>query len=105
MKMIKTALVAAGIAGLLLGATHASADGAALYTGKLCLTCHGAEGKAPIQPTYPKLAGQNAAYCAQQVKDIKAGTRANGMTAAMKPLVAAVTDAEIDEICGYLAGM
>jgi cytochrome c len=104
MKVIKTAVVAAGMAGILLGATNASAD-AALYTAKLCNTCHGADGNTPIQPTYPKLAGQNSAYCQQQVKDIKGGVRTNGMTAAMKPLVAAVTDEEITKICDYLAGL
>jgi cytochrome c553 len=105
MKTMKTALVAAGVAGLLMGATNVFADGEALYTSKLCVTCHGAGGDVPIQPTYPKLGGQNAPYCVQQVKDIKGGVRTNGMTAAMKPLVQALTDEEIDAICGYLAGL
>jgi cytochrome c len=105
MKMIKTVIAAAGVAGLLMGATNASADGAALYTQKLCMTCHGADANTPIQPTYPKLAGQNSAYCQQQVKDIKSGKRNNGMTAAMKPLVAAVSDADIAAICDHIAGL
>jgi cytochrome c len=104
MKVIKTAILATSMAGFLMGATNASAD-AALYTAKLCQTCHGADAKTPIQPTYPKLAGQNSVYCQQQVKDIKSGARSNGMTAAMKPLVMAVTDDEIAKICDYLAGL
>ena len=104
MKMIKTAVMAAATAGMLMGAAGASAD-AALFAQKLCTTCHGAEGKAPIQPTYPKLNGQNSAYCQQQVKDIKSGTRANGMSAAMKPLVQALTDDEITKLCDYTAGL
>ncbi len=104
MKMIKTAVMAAAAAGMLMGAAGASAD-AALYTAKLCMTCHGADANTPIQPTYPKLAGQNSAYCQAQVKDIKSGARANGMTAAMKPLVMAVTDDEIAKICDYVAGL
>jgi len=103
MKMIKTAIVAAGVAGLLMGAANVAADGAALYTAKLCVTCHGAAGKAPIMPTYPKLAGQNAGYCQEQIKDIRDGKRSNGMAAAMKPLVAAVSDAEAAELCAYIA--
>ena len=102
MKVIKTAVVAAGMAGILMGATNTFAD-AALYTSKLCATCHGADANTPIQPTYPKLAGQNSAYCQAQVKDIKGGMRTNGMTAAMKPLVQALTDEEITKICDYLA--
>ena len=46
----------------------------------VCAACHGVEGKALI-PNYPHLAGQNAAYAEQQMKDIKSGARviaANG---------------------------
>jgi len=99
MKMIKTVVAA----GLLLAGTQVFADGAALYTSKLCVTCHGADGGAPIQPTYPKLSGQNSAYCQAQVKDIKSGARSHGMTMAMKPLVQNVSDDEIAAICDYLA--
>jgi len=104
MKMIKTVVLSAGVAGMLMGATAASAD-AALYTAKLCMTCHGADAKSPIQPTYPKLAGQNSPYCQAQVKDIKSGTRSNGLSAAMKPLVQALTDDDITKICDYVAGL
>ena len=33
-------------------------------TGQSCVDCHGAEGNAPIDPSYPKLAGQYADYLA-----------------------------------------
>jgi cytochrome c len=102
MKMIKTAVMAAGVTGLLLGAANAAADGAALFTSKLCVTCHGPAGKTPVLPTYPRLAGQNDPYCQEQAKDIRDGKRTNGMTAVMKPIVASVTDAEIAEICAYV---
>jgi cytochrome c len=105
MKMIKTTIVAAGVAGLLLGTADASADGAALFTSKLCVTCHGAEGKAPIAPNYPRLAGQNDAYCQEQTKDIRDGKRTNGMTAVMRPIVASVTDAELAELCQYISSV
>lgn len=101
--MLKTKFIAVSAAGLLASASNIFADGEALYTAKMCMTCHGAEGKAPIMATYPKLAGQNADYCTNQVKDIRDGKRTNGMTMAMKPMVAAVTDEEVGEICSYLA--
>ncbi len=104
MKLIRNVIVAVGMTGLLLNATSASAD-AALYAAKLCATCHGADANSPIQPVYPKLAGQSSAYCQQQVKDIKSGARSNGISAAMKPLVAAVSDEEIAKICDYLSGL
>ncbi len=81
----------------------AAADGQALYTGKMCQTCHGAEGKAPIMAQYPKLAGQNKEYLAAQMRDIKSGARSNGMAAAMKAMVAMVSDEEIDAIADYLS--
>ncbi len=80
-----------------------AADGAALYTAKMCQTCHGAEGKAPIMPMYPKIAGQNKEYALAQMKDIKSGARANGMSAAMKAMVANVSDAELEAIADYLS--
>jgi cytochrome c len=78
------------------------ADGAKLYTDKACLTCHGEAGNKPIMTTYPKIAGQNADYLVQQMKDIKSGARNNGQTAAMKALVATVTDDEFAKIAKYL---
>ena len=104
MKSIKAGLVIAGMVGTLTGVSGVYAD-AALYTGKLCNTCHGLDAKTPIQPMYPKLAGQNSAYCQQQVRDIKSGVRANAQTAVMKPLVQTLADDEIVKICDYVAGL
>ncbi|MFQ5661560.1 MAG: c-type cytochrome [Gammaproteobacteria bacterium] len=89
----------------LLGSLTATlaADGKALYTQKLCVTCHGEAGNKPIMPQYPKLAGQNKEYMLQQIKDIKSGQRSNGMSAAMKALVANVGDEDIDAIADYLS--
>ena len=80
-----------------------AADGATLYTAKLCQTCHGAEGKAPIMPQYPKLNGQNKEYLLAQMKDIKSGARSNGMAAAMKAMVANVSEEEMSAIADYLS--
>ena len=82
-----------------------AADGKTIYNTKACSACHGADGKTPIQPTYPKLAGQNAAYLAQQIQDIRDGKRANGQTAVMKPIVGPITDEEIMAVAEYLSGL
>jgi cytochrome c len=84
------------------GTAMAELDGAALYTAKGCAGCHGADANTPIMPTYPKIAWQNAAYTVQQLKDIKSGARNNGQTAAMKGIVAMVSDEEIEAIAEYL---
>ena len=82
-----------------------AADGAALYTAKGCMACHGADAKTAIMPTYPNLAGQNAAYLLAQMKDIKSGARSNGQSAVMKGIVAAISDEELDVLAKYIAGL
>jgi len=80
-----------------------AADGAKLFAEKTCNVCHGAEGKKPLMPNYPKLAGQNATYAEQQMKDIKSGARNNGQTAAMKGVMHLVNDEEIKALADYLS--
>ncbi len=83
--------------------TVAVADGKALYAQKLCQTCHGLEGKAPIAPMYPKLSGQNSVYLLNQMKDIKSGKRSNGLSMVMKPMIAALSDEDMESIVDYLS--
>ena len=78
-------------------------DGAALYQSKTCFSCHGKDAKTPLLPIYPKLAGQNADYAFNQMKDIKEGTRANGQSAAMKGVMHLVSDEEMRAIADWLA--
>jgi cytochrome c len=80
-------------------------DGAELYKTKTCLTCHGKDGKTTIMPSYPKIAGQNEAYVLQQLKDIKSGARANGMSAAMKGIMHLVSDEEMEALAKYISTM
>lgn len=97
-------LVSAAFAALSLSvSTTVLADGAALYKSKTCWSCHGKDAKTPLMPAYPKLAGQNADYAYNQMKDIKSGKRNNGQTAAMKGVMGLVNDAEMREIANWLA--
>ena len=92
------------LAGLTFGTGNALAlDGAKLYQEKTCVACHGKDAKKPLTPAYPKLAGQNAAYAEQQMKDIKSGARANGQSAAMKGVMHLVSDEEIKALADYLS--
>ncbi|MCW8847465.1 MAG: c-type cytochrome, partial [Sedimenticola sp.] len=84
-------------------AAPSSDPGAALYTSKGCSACHGAEGKAPIMTTYPKVASLPEPYIVNQMKDIKSGARNNGQTAAMKGIMASVSDDDIKAIAGWLS--
>lgn len=98
MKHIVTLLLGS----LMCSVAVAAPDGAKLYTEKTCSACHGAKGDKPLLPIYPKIAGQNAAYTEQQMKDIKSGARNNGQTAAMKGVMHLVNDEEIKALSLYL---
>lgn len=103
MKLSKTlAIIPAAVIAFSMSPV-AQADGAALYQTKTCWSCHGKDAKSPILPIYPKLAGQNATYALNQMKDIKSGKRANGQSAAMKGVMTLVNDAEMKEIADWLA--
>jgi cytochrome c len=113
-----TAAAAVGLAGLLAlvssvavrpvvaqGAAPAALDGAQLYKTKTCFTCHGTDGRSPILPVYPKLAGQSAEYALTQMRDIKSGVRANGQSAAMRGIMHVVNDEEMEAIAQYLSSL
>lgn len=78
-------------------------DGAALYQTKACVSCHGPDGKSPVLPAYPKIAGQNAEYLFQQLKDIKSEARNSGMAAAMAGIMQNVNEDEMRAIADWLA--
>jgi cytochrome c553 len=72
-----------------------------------CASCHGANFASPIDPSYPKLAGQHEDYLRQALLAYQKGEhptfgRANAvMSAQAKPLSAH----EIDDIAAYLASL
>jgi len=99
MKFVMTLIAATIIAAPAIAAP----DGATLYQEKTCWSCHGKDGKKTLTPAFPKVAGQNAAYAEQQMKDIKSGARANGQAAAMKGVMELVNDEEIKALADYLS--
>ena len=82
-----------------------AADGEALYQSKTCFTCHGKDGKTPIMPGYPNIAGQNQEYTLQQMIDIKSGARSNGQSAAMKGVMGLVSEEDMKALAEYIATM
>lgn len=99
MKYVMTLITAAFVA----APAFAAPDGATLFQEKTCWSCHGKDAKKTLSPAFPKLAGQNAAYAEQQMKDIKSGARNNGQTAAMKGVMGLVSDEEIKALADYLS--
>lgn len=102
---ISTLITLCALPMALVSASSHAADGAKLFVEKTCTACHGKDGKTPLMPDYPKIAGQNAKYIEKQMTDIKSGTRANGNSAAMKGVMVIVSDAEIKALAEYVAKM
>jgi len=78
------------------GEQLANAKGKA--TGQSCIDCHGADGNAPIDGTYPKLGGQYADYLGHALQEYRAGRRQHAL---MTPQAASLTDQEIADLSAY----
>ncbi|HBH35145.1 MAG TPA: cytochrome C [Gammaproteobacteria bacterium] len=89
--------------GSAVAAEDSALDGATLFQTKACLSCHGVDARTPIQPLYPKIAGQNADYTYNQMRDIKNGARSSGQAVVMKGIMAAVTEEEMRVIADWLS--
>ena len=79
-----------------MGEQLAKAKGKA--TGQSCVDCHGAEGNAPIDGTYPKLGGQYADYLAHALQAYRAGDRQHAL---MSPQAAGLSDQDISDLAAY----
>ena len=55
-----------------------------------------------LQPSYPKLAGQNADYIVAQLQAFKTQQRKSGQSALMWGMAAPLSDAEMKAIAKYL---
>jgi len=63
----------------------------------VCSSCHGPNGNSTI-PEWPRLAGQNAVYIAEQLRLFRSGVRANPV---MQPLAATLSDQDISDLAVY----
>lgn len=100
--LLTCALLTAAIASAAT-AQDAAPDGAQLYQTKACMTCHGPDGRTPILPIYPKVAGQPAGYLYNQMRDIKNGTRNNGQSVVMLGIMAGVNEEEMQALATWIA--
>jgi cytochrome c len=103
--MKSSLLLATGLAVTVAASPAFAVDGATLYQTKTCLACHGKDGKTPLMPNYPKIAGQSAKYIEEQMLDIKSGVRANRDAAAMKGVMGLVSEDEIKVLADYISKM
>ncbi|MFB9884828.1 c-type cytochrome [Balneatrix alpica] len=89
---------------LLATTAYAGGDAAAgAAKAAVCASCHGEGGKKPIMDSYPKLAGQNAAYLESAIKTYKSQERKGGQAAVMYSMVGALSDQDIADLAAYYA--
>ena len=88
-------------------AAAAPANVQALITKGACNSCHGANFSKPIDPSYPKIAGQHADYLYVALKAYKTEGNANvgRGNAIMAGQAKQYSNAELKAIAGYLASL
>lgn len=72
-----------------------------------CVNCHGVNGKGltPFTSAFPVLGGQHKAYIRGQLADFRSGVRSNSPGNIMVKIATQLTDAELDALADYIAGL
>jgi cytochrome c553 len=81
---------------------HAGDIALGLKKAETCAACHGKDGNTPIDPSYPKIAGQYQGFLVRALKDYKSGERKN---AVMNAQAAQLSSADIDNLASYYASL
>jgi cytochrome c553 len=67
-----------------------------------CAACHGKDFASPVDPSYPKLAGQYSDYLEKSLRDYQTGARKNAIMAGLaKPL----SREDIRNLAAYLSAL
>jgi cytochrome c553 len=69
-------------------------------TGQSCIDCHGADGNAPLDPTYPKLGGQYHDYLEHALQNYRSGARDHAL---MSNQAKDLSDQQIADLAAYFA--
>ena len=85
--------VSAGAAG--------NADRGADKARQVCAACHGADGDTPLQPDYPRIAGQYEDYLYIALRDYRSGARKNAIMASQ---VANLSRLEMQDLAAFYSG-
>ena len=70
-----------------------------------CAACHGPTGAGNPASNFPSLNGQHATYIKNQLTAFRTGARANDAGKMMRNVAAAMTDAEMNAVAEYIAGL
>ena len=67
-----------------------------------CAACHGKDGKTPIDPSYPKIAGQYPDYIVKVLGDYQSGARKNPIMGGIaKPL----SKNDVENVAAYFSSL
>ncbi len=88
------------------------ARGESIYRGGItetrvaaCMGCHSPSGKGNGPAAWPSLAGQHPQYIIAQLQYFKEGLRANDPGKMMRNVVVRMSDAEMEAVANYVAGI
>ncbi len=70
-----------------------------------CAACHGPNGAGNPASNFPSLKGQQTTYVKNQLMAFRKGERANDAGKMMRNIATNMTDAEIDAVAEYIAGL
>jgi cytochrome c553 len=70
-----------------------------------CTACHGATGKGNPAALFPMVGGQHAKYNADQLRYFRSAQRANDNGRMMRNLASKMSDADIQAVAEYMAGL
>ena len=102
MKKLTVALMFASVSLTATAGGNVTA-GKALAEKYACATCHGKDFNSPIDPSYPKLAGQHRDYLEHALVAYKRADGANGRNnPIMAGLVKPLSNQDIKDIAAYL---
>ena len=68
----------------------------------VCAACHGVDGN-PIDPMYPRIAGQSERYSAHQLALFASGQRTTGLAALMVPYAQALSPQDMRDVGAFYA--
>ncbi len=75
--------------------------GVSKYAVTACMACHGPDGKG-VQPNFPRLSGQHAAYIEKQLLAFKDGSRNDPM---MNGIAFPLSTEQIKDLSAYISGL
>lgn len=100
--MIKTLIIAALLGAVAPAAVAADAAKGSALAQAQCASCHGKDFISPIDPSYPKLAGQYSDYLEKSLRDYQTGARKNAIMGGLaKPL----SRDDIRNLAAYLSAL